>query len=111
MLGGAQQVDLLRAPKVLGDLASVLHRPAGMFGQFERERIAWVRRERGVLIAAGWRFGCAAAAEVLDRRKGQRVDPRAVAGKLKLVRGVAEDRVAEQVLGFGVHARIVGALS
>ena len=41
--------------------------------------------------------------QFLDRREGQRMKPRSVAGKLELVCGVAEDRMAEEVSGFGVH--------
>ncbi|KAF0241959.1 MAG: hypothetical protein FD180_4178, partial [Planctomycetota bacterium] len=53
------------------------------------------------------RLGRPPAGQSLQRREGQRVQPRAVAGELELVGGVAEEGVAEEVVEGGAHGDMV----
>jgi hypothetical protein len=69
-----------------------------MTGQLPRERIRIVRLGWSrPFLTEGRRFRRPAAAEVLDQRERQPVQPRAASRKLELVGSLAQERVAEDV--------------
>ena len=75
-----------------------------MVSQFQSERIGGVRPERGSIGSAKRRRARRSPPrQRFDQRERHLMQPRAVTGKLELVRGIAEEGMAEEIGGLSIH--------
>ena len=98
VFGGAGEVQHPRGPEGRDCRALRVRR------LFARERVGRMRSAGssfGRVVQSGFRR--TPAGDDLDDLERQRVQPRAVARQLELIRGVAQESMAEKIRGLGVH--------